>query len=81
MLILDMMALNPYDKKTAYMVVGVKTCLDMKVLDVQKVNSRRGAGVELLVDATLALAGIPLPLTGVSLDIRAEAEHFKHKPW
>jgi len=77
--ILDMMALNPYDKKTAYMVVGVKTCLDMKVSDVQKVNSRRGVGVELPVDAALALTGIPLPLTGASLDIRAEAEHLKHK--
>jgi hypothetical protein len=37
--ILEMMDWNPINKKTAYMVVGVKSCLDTKVSEIRQFDS------------------------------------------
>src|SRR4051794_24360142 len=69
-----MMDWNPVKKWTAYMVVGVKSCLDTKVSEIRKFDSNLGDGTELPLDAALAASGIVLPVAVVSLDIAANAK-------
>ncbi|KAN0083437.1 hypothetical protein V8E54_002525 [Elaphomyces granulatus] len=71
--ILEMMDWNPVDKKTAYMVVGVKSCLDTKVSEIRKFDSHMGGGTELPLDAALAACGVP-PTGVASLDTVANTK-------
>jgi hypothetical protein len=75
--ILEMMDLNPINRKTAYMVVGVKTCLDMKLSDIRTFQNHTGGGAELPIDEALAASGIVLPPGLASLDIAANAKRSR----
>jgi hypothetical protein len=75
--ILEMMDWNPVNKKTAYMVVGVKTCLDMKTSEVRSFDDHSGAGAELPLEAALAASGIMLPVGIPSLGLGASINQSK----
>jgi hypothetical protein len=58
--ILEMMDWNPINKKTAYMVVGVKSCLDANISEIRQFESHLGGGAELPLNAALVASGIVL---------------------
>lgn len=77
--ILEMMDMNPRDRGTAYMVVGIKTCFDMNVSDMQTVHKDLGAGLEIPINEALALVGVPIPSSVTSLNVSAEAVRVNHE--
>jgi hypothetical protein len=75
--IVEMMHLNPVDKRTAFLVVGVKTCFSGNISEIRRLQDHHGGGVELPVDAGLAAAGLILPPGFVSMSVGAHVKQSK----
>jgi hypothetical protein len=67
--ILEMMDLNPVNKKTAYMVVGVKSCLDLTLSEIQNFDSNLEDRIQIPLATAIVASGMVLATGSTSLDI------------
>lgn len=77
--ILELLATKQGRKGRGFLVVGVKTCLDAKLVDVGRLSKSQDAGIEVPVDVILAASGVAIPGAGMVLNTGIEGHRAQVK--